>query len=41
MVTYTSGLPRMPSNFHPRDRANPYADYTVQQLYTLVHNYKP
>ena len=41
LVTYTSGLPRMPSNFHPRDKANPYADYTVQQLYTFLHDYTP
>ena len=41
LVTYTSGLPRMPSNFHPRDKDNPYADYTVQQLYTFVHDYAP
>ncbi|HKO19762.1 MAG TPA: serine hydrolase, partial [Acidobacteriaceae bacterium] len=28
-----SGLPRMPDNFHPANVSNPYADYTVQQMY--------
>lgn len=41
LVTYTSGLPRMPTNFHPRDKDNPYADYTVRQLYAFVHDYTP
>jgi serine-type D-Ala-D-Ala carboxypeptidase/endopeptidase len=41
LVTYTSGLPRMPANFHPRDWANPYADYTVRQLYEFVSEYTP
>lgn len=41
LVTYTSGLPRMPTNFHPRDEANPFADYTVRQLYTFLHDYTP
>lgn len=33
LATHTSGLPRMPSNLRPTDPANPYADYTLQQLY--------
>ena len=41
LVTYTSGLPRMPTNFAPKDRANPYADYTVQQLYQFVSGFTP
>jgi serine-type D-Ala-D-Ala carboxypeptidase/endopeptidase len=41
LVTYTSGLPRMPPNFHRRDEADPYADYTVQQLYSFLHDYTP
>jgi CubicO group peptidase (beta-lactamase class C family) len=40
LATYTSGLPRMPSNFTPRNAANPYADYTVEQLYDFVSNHK-
>lgn len=35
-----SGLPRMPTNFHPKDPSNPYADYTVQQLYDFVSAYQ-
>ena len=31
-----SGLPRMPSNFHPADFQNPYADYRPADLYTFV-----
>jgi CubicO group peptidase (beta-lactamase class C family) len=35
-----SGLPRMPDNFHPADPANPYADYTVQQMYDFLSGYQ-
>ena len=31
-----SGLPRMPDNFSPADRANPYADYDNRLLYAYV-----
>ncbi len=41
LVTYTSGLPNMPTNFRPRDNANPYADYTVEQLYAFLSEYPP
>jgi CubicO group peptidase (beta-lactamase class C family) len=41
LVTYTSGLPRLPANFSPKDPANPYADYTVAQLYQFVSNFAP
>jgi CubicO group peptidase (beta-lactamase class C family) len=34
-----SGLPRMPSNFRPKDSKNPYADYGVPQLYDFVSHY--
>jgi D-alanyl-D-alanine-carboxypeptidase/D-alanyl-D-alanine-endopeptidase len=40
LATYTSGLPRMPSNFRPADKSNPYADYTVAQLYDFLSGYK-
>jgi hypothetical protein len=36
LATHHSGLPRMPDNFHPADRSNPYADYGPQQLYAYV-----
>jgi len=36
LATYTSGLPRMPSNFDPKDKDNPYADYTVARLYEFL-----
>ena len=35
-----SGLPRMPANFRPADQANPYADYTVQQMYDFLSHYE-
>ncbi len=39
LATHTSGLPRMPSNFNPADPQNPYADYTVQQMYDFLAGY--
>ena len=36
IATHHSGLPRMPSNFRPKDPANPYADYTVDKLYAFL-----
>ncbi len=38
---HTSGLPRMPANFTPANPFNPFADYTVEQLYSFIHNYVP
>ena len=35
-----SGLPRMPTNFHPKDPSNPYADYTVKDLYGFLSGYE-
>jgi len=35
-----SGLPRMPTNFKPANPANPYADYTVQQMYDFLSGYQ-
>ncbi|MCA6117173.1 beta-lactamase family protein [Bradyrhizobium sp. WSM 1738] len=40
LATYTSGLPRMPSNFAPRDWGNPYIDYTAERLYDYLSNHK-
>jgi serine-type D-Ala-D-Ala carboxypeptidase/endopeptidase len=40
LATHTSGLPRLPSNLHPADMSNPYADYTVDQMYQSVSAYE-
>ncbi|HUR00071.1 MAG TPA: serine hydrolase [Gemmatimonadaceae bacterium] len=40
LAMQNSGLPRMPSNFKPADLANPYADYTVQNLYDFLSGYQ-
>jgi serine-type D-Ala-D-Ala carboxypeptidase/endopeptidase len=40
LSTQTSGLPRMPSNFQPKDANNPYADYSVQQMYDFLSSYQ-
>src|SRR5215813_10731341 len=39
LATHTSGLPRLPTNMMPKDRANPYADYSVAQLYQFLSTY--
>lgn len=38
--TQSSGLPRLPSNMHPKDPENPYADYSVAQLYEFLSGYQ-
>ena len=40
LATQSSGLPRIPDNFSPRDSSNPYADYSVQQLYEFLSRYQ-
>lgn len=40
LATHTSGLPQFPSNIHPKDLSNPYADYTVAQLYEFLSSYE-
>ncbi|MEO8452739.1 MAG: serine hydrolase [Gemmatimonadota bacterium] len=40
LATQSSGLPGMPSNFHPADMTNPYADYTVDQMYQFISGYQ-
>jgi serine-type D-Ala-D-Ala carboxypeptidase/endopeptidase len=41
LATHTSGLPRLPGNLRlrPKNWANPYADYTVAQLYEFLSHY--
>ena len=39
LATHTSGLPRLPTNMTPKDPANPYADYSVAQLYQFLAGY--
>jgi D-alanyl-D-alanine-carboxypeptidase/D-alanyl-D-alanine-endopeptidase len=39
LATQTSGLPRLPTNFAPKDPRNPYADYSVDQLYAFLSGY--
>ncbi|MDW3192906.1 MAG: serine hydrolase [Cytophagales bacterium] len=41
LTDHTSGLPRMPNNFTPTNPANPYADYSVEQMYAFISSYTP
>src|SRR5262245_36881471 len=41
LSSQVSGLPRLPGNFAPKDRENPYADYTVEQMYAFLSGYTP
>ena len=41
LATYTSGLPRISTNFHPADPRNPYAGYTLADLNAFVSAYRP
>ena len=40
LATHTSGLPRIPTNFAPKDLANPYADYSYDQLWKFLSSYQ-
>jgi CubicO group peptidase (beta-lactamase class C family) len=40
LSTHTSGLPRLPTNFVPKDMSNPYVDYSVQQMYEFLSTYQ-
>jgi serine-type D-Ala-D-Ala carboxypeptidase/endopeptidase len=39
LATHTSGLPRVPTNLAPRDPLDPYAEYTVEDLYEFLATY--
>ena len=40
LATHTSGLPRLPTPFVPKDPNNPYADFSVEQLYQFLSTYE-
>ncbi len=40
LATQSSGLPRLPANLAPEDAANPYADYTVNQMYAFLSQFE-
>lgn len=39
LSNHTSGLPRMPTNFKPKDPTNPFQDYTEEQMYEFLEAY--
>lgn len=39
LAAHTSGIARMPNNFHPADPGNPYADYSVENMYEFLSGY--
>jgi D-alanyl-D-alanine-carboxypeptidase/D-alanyl-D-alanine-endopeptidase len=39
LSTHTSGLPGLPGNLKPKDAANPYAGYSVDDLYQFLSSY--
>ena len=40
LATHSSSLPRMPTNFAPKDPANPYADYSFENMYAFLGGYQ-
>lgn len=39
LATHTSALARMPTNFNPANTYDPYADYTVEDMYEFISGY--
>jgi D-alanyl-D-alanine-carboxypeptidase/D-alanyl-D-alanine-endopeptidase len=39
LATHTSGLPGLPANLQPKDTNNPYADYTVDDMYLFLSGF--
>ena len=39
LADHTSGLPRLPENFNPRDPANPYADFSKDEMFDFLWTY--
>jgi len=40
LATQSSGLPRLPGNLKPKANDNPYADYTVADMYAFLASYQ-
>lgn len=40
LATHRSGLPRLPSHLSLKNQANPYADYSIDQLYQFLSSYR-
>ena len=40
LSSHVSGLPRLPANMAPKDSSNPYADYSVEDLYKFLSAYE-